>query len=129
MAMRSALVASMPPRSVIVGLVMLAVPCLPATRVHAQSSGAAVSVPPRRPALSYMLSRRQVLYRQGDAAGSRLVGAWPPHLMTSFPGLTNAGIGHVPGSDGPIIANEGTATSHFVIAVRDWSRARAPIAP
>jgi hypothetical protein len=44
---------------------------------------------PSRPALSYMMSPRQVLY--GD--DGKLAGKWRPHLMIYYPYLTTEGLG------------------------------------
>jgi hypothetical protein len=50
---------------------------------------------PKRPALSYMMSSAQVLY---DDSGKR-VGAWRPHVMLYYPGLTNQAVGFAPTPD------------------------------
>src|SRR5207248_468331 len=47
---------------------------------------------PKRPALSYMMSSGQALY---DDSGKR-VGAWRPHVMLYYPGLTNQAFGFAP---------------------------------
>jgi hypothetical protein len=79
---------------------------------------------PRRPALSYMLARKQVLY--SSPTGER-VGAWHPHLMIFSPGLTNAQIGST-GQDlrQPVVVNEGGPMAHLVIIVPEWSDGSSP---
>lgn len=79
---------------------------------------------PRRPAMSYMLSREQILYSTPD--GTR-VGAWSPHVMIFSPYMTNADIGAMAGDfSQPFVADEGKATAHIVIVVREWSDQRRP---
>ena len=68
---------------------------------------------PRRPAMSYMMSPRQVLY---DDSGRR-VGAWRPHVMLYYPGLTNAALGLPARPDMRVgmVANEGSAESSLLV--------------
>jgi hypothetical protein len=68
---------------------------------------------PSRPAVTYMMSARQVLY---DGSG-RLVGKWRPHLMIYFPNLTNAAVGlpTVPDMRIGTVNGEGSAESNLMI--------------
>ncbi len=52
---------------------------------------------PTRPAISYMMSSRQVLFSSPLAEGRR-VGAWHPHLMISLPYASHEQFGLVPNS-------------------------------
>lgn len=74
---------------------------------------------PSRPAMSYMMSPRQVLY---DDSG-RHVGAWRPHLMLYYPGLTSAALGLPAKPDMRVgmVANEGTAQSSLVVVMPAFS--------
>ena len=47
---------------------------------------------PAKPAVSYMMSPKQVLFSDASARGVR-VGPWHPHLMISMPHLTRAQLG------------------------------------
>lgn len=76
---------------------------------------------PRRPAMSYMMSPRQVLY---DDSGRR-VGAWRPHIMLYYQGLTNAALGLPARPDMRVgmVANEGSPQSSLVIVMPAFSDA------
>jgi hypothetical protein len=80
---------------------------------------------PRRPAMSYMMSSRQVLYNDSG----RQVGSWKPHIMLYYPSLTNAGVGlpAKPEMRVGMVANEGTAESSLMIIMPRFSDAvKAP---
>jgi hypothetical protein len=68
---------------------------------------------PSRPALTYMMSARQVLY---DEEGRR-VGAWRPHLMLYYPYLTNAGVGLAAAPDMRVgmVSDEGQPTATLIL--------------
>jgi hypothetical protein len=70
---------------------------------------------PRRPSLTYMLSSAQVLYND---EGKR-VGAWLPHVMLYYPGLTNAelGLGTAPDLRVGVVSDEGTPLATLMIVV------------
>jgi hypothetical protein len=74
---------------------------------------------PRRPAMSYMMSSRQVLYNDSG----RQVGSWKPHIMLYYPSLTNAGVGlpAKPEMRVGMVANEGTAESSLMIIMPRFS--------
>lgn len=75
---------------------------------------------PARPAMSYMLSSAQQLV--GD--DGQPVGAWKPHLMIYWPGLTRADLGAA--GDGPVVADsmvlvdEGTAEACLIIVYPEF---------
>ncbi|HEU4557983.1 MAG TPA: hypothetical protein VFS20_09045 [Longimicrobium sp.] len=74
---------------------------------------------PRRAAMSYMLSRDQVLF--ASPTGER-VGAWRPHVMIFSPFATADQVGAKEGIDPvPFVADAGKATAHIVIVVPEWS--------
>ncbi len=83
---------------------------------------------PKRPAMSYMMSREQILYA---GANGRRVGPWMPHVMLYYPGMRAAEMAVASGGpDRMAIALEGTPRAHLVVPVRDWSGvARAPASP
>ena len=70
---------------------------------------------PRRPSLTYMLSSAQVLYNDEG----KLVGAWRPHVMLYYPGLTNAdvGLGTAPDLRVGMVSGEGTLLATLMIVV------------
>jgi hypothetical protein len=74
---------------------------------------------PRRPAMSYMMSREQVLYSDDG----RNVGRWHPHLMIYFPHLTSAdlGLGGEPSTEAATVVDEGQAVSNIMIVVKDFT--------
>jgi hypothetical protein len=69
--------------------------------------------PPRRPAMSWMMSAGQVLVN--DAG--RVVGAWKPHLMIYYPYMTEADLGITgdPPEDGPMLDDPGRPTSNVIV--------------
>ncbi len=71
--------------------------------------------PPRRPAMTYMMSAGQVLY---DDEGHR-VGAWRPHIMIYYPGLKNADVGLAASPDMAVgmVSDEGTAEANLTIVM------------
>ena len=74
---------------------------------------------PRRAAMSYMLSREQVLY--SSPTGER-VGEWRPHVMIFSPFTTAADVGAKEDVDPvPAVAEAGKATAHIIVVVPDWS--------
>ena len=76
---------------------------------------------PKRPAMTYMMSRDQILY---DPASGRRAGAWYPHVMIFYPNLTAADMGVFdPAAPGRLqVALAGTPRAHVVVPTRDWSR-------
>lgn len=75
---------------------------------------------PTRPAMSYMLSSAQQLVSdEGQAAG-----AWKPHLMIYWPGLTKADLGAA--GEGPLVADsmilvdEGTDEACLIIVYPEF---------
>jgi hypothetical protein len=74
---------------------------------------------PERPAMSYMMSKRQRLISDDG----RPVGAWEPHLMIYYPWLTDAdlGLGGPPSSDGALVVDPGTPLSNIMIIVPDFA--------
>ncbi len=68
---------------------------------------------PRRPAVSYMMSGRQLLYNDDG----RRVGPWRPHLMIYFPNLTSADVGLPARPDMRVgmVGGEGTAQSSLIV--------------
>lgn len=74
---------------------------------------------PRRAAMSYMLSREQVLFT--SPTGER-VGAWRPHVMIFSPYATAEDVGAREGVEPvPFVADAGKATAHIVVVVPEWS--------
>ncbi|NNL30985.1 MAG: hypothetical protein HKO77_08185 [Gemmatimonadetes bacterium] len=76
---------------------------------------------PQRPALAYMMSRRQQLI---DPSGNP-VGPWQPHLMIYHPFLT-AGVLGLPAAGAPeaaMVFDEGTPTASMVIVVPAFTAA------
>jgi hypothetical protein len=89
-------------------------------RVDAEIASGKLAVP-KRPAMSYMMSRDQVIYA---GANGRRVGAWHPHVMLYVPYATpeQFGIpGRTPKGDFQV-DDAGKATAHLVMWTHDWSR-------
>lgn len=76
---------------------------------------------PSRPATTYMMSSRQVLYND---AGRR-VGAWRPHLMIYYPYLTNrqVGLAATPDMSVGMVSDEGRPTSNLILVMREFAAA------
>jgi hypothetical protein len=74
---------------------------------------------PRRPAMSYMMSREQVLYSDDG----RNVGRWHPHLMIYYPHLRSADLGLAgePSIEAATVVDEGHAISNIMIVVKDFT--------
>jgi hypothetical protein len=74
---------------------------------------------PRRPAMSYMMSRDQVLYNDEG----RHVGRWQPHLMIYYPHLSSAdlGLGGDPSTAAAMVVDEKRALSNIMIVVKDFA--------
>jgi hypothetical protein len=74
---------------------------------------------PRRPAMSYMMSREQVLYSDEG----KNVGRWHPHLMIYYPHLTAADLGLAgePSTEAAMVVDEGQAVSNIMIVVKDFT--------
>lgn len=85
-------------------------------RMVAEAIGDATLPLPRRPALAYMMSSRQVLVSDDG----RNVGHWLPHLMLYVPYLTagELGLSGAPSLDAATVFDDGKPTAHMVIAVR-----------
>lgn len=79
---------------------------------------------PTRPALTYMMSSRQVLY---DDSG-KLVGKWRPHLMIYFPHLSGAALGlpDVPEMRVGMVTGGGTAESSLMIIMPAFVEPESP---
>jgi hypothetical protein len=72
---------------------------------------------PRRPALSYMMSSRQVLF---DEQGKR-VGRWHPHLMIFYPNLTPSDLGlGAPGLSTAVVVDPGLPLSNIMVVLKDF---------
>lgn len=73
---------------------------------------------PSRPAMTYMMSAGQKLVSDDG----REVGNWLPHLMIYYPYVSAADLGLFgpPDMSAAAVFDEGTATAHIVIAVRDF---------
>ena len=86
--------------------------------------------PPRRPAVTYMMSSRQVLFSSPEAEGRR-VGAWHPHLMISLPFLTEAQLGLIPGSSVDVfqLDRSGEALAQLIVPVPKWADTGADATP
>lgn len=68
---------------------------------------------PSKPVFSYMMSAEQVLYSETG----EFVGAWEPHVMVYFPGLTQAGVGGTGSLQGAIVSDGGTPLANVVFVV------------
>jgi hypothetical protein len=74
--------------------------------------------PPRRPAMSYMMSSGQVLYNdEGKHAGR-----WEPHLMIYYPNLRSEDIGWrgAASSEAALVFDEGGPFTSIVVVVRGF---------
>jgi hypothetical protein len=74
---------------------------------------------PRRPAMSYMMSREQVLISDEG----KNVGRWHPHLMIYYPHLRSADLGLAgePSIEAATVVDEGQAISNIMIVVKDFT--------
>ncbi|HEX6052658.1 MAG TPA: hypothetical protein VFZ21_25510 [Gemmatimonadaceae bacterium] len=77
---------------------------------------------PTELALAYMMSPKQVLFSSATREGRR-VGAWHPHLMFYFPGVTPAklGLGRAAANDVIQVSSAGTPRAEVVVKVPSWS--------
>ncbi len=77
---------------------------------------------PKELALAYMMSPRQVLFASANKDGRR-VGAWHPHLMFYFPGVTPAklGLGRAGPNDVIQVASPGTHRAEVIVKLPSWS--------
>ena len=84
---------------------------------------------PKELALAYMMSPRQVLFSSASKDGRR-VGAWHPHLMFYFPGVTPAelGLGRAGPNDVIQVGSPGTPRAEVIVKLPSWSDG-TPIAP
>jgi hypothetical protein len=84
---------------------------------------------PTKPAISYMMSPRQVLFSDPGSAGRR-VGAWSPHLMISMPNLTTSQLGLDSTSNVDVlqIDHPGEPDALLIVKVPRWSDGTA-VAP
>lgn len=75
-----------------------------------------------RPAVSYMMSPKQVLFSSPFPEGVR-VGAWSPHLMLIMPGITRQQLGVAADSkvDAFSLSDEGADPAELVVKVTTWS--------
>ncbi|HEV8597827.1 MAG TPA: DUF4440 domain-containing protein [Gemmatimonadales bacterium] len=91
-------------------------------RAVAAAYAAGTLRPPARPALSYMMSPRQVLFSSPLAEGRR-VGPWHPHLMLSLPFATAEQFGLAPHSSVDVIQVDrgGEATAQLIVKVPQWA--------
>jgi hypothetical protein len=74
---------------------------------------------PTRPAMSYMMSSRQVLYNDDGA----YVGQWKPHLMIYVPYITSAalGLGPEPSLAAAVVVDDGLPTANIMIVVSEFA--------
>ena len=84
---------------------------------------------PRELALAYMMSSHQVLFSSPSKDGRR-VGAWHPHLMFYFPGMTptKLGLGQAGPNDVIQVGSPGTPRAEVVVKLPSWSDG-TPVAP
>ena len=77
---------------------------------------------PRELALAYMMSPQQVLFSSASKDGRR-VGAWHPHLMFYFPGMTptKLGLGQAGPNDVIQVGSPGTPQAEVVVKLPSWS--------
>lgn len=77
---------------------------------------------PVKPAISYMMSPRQVLFSDGSKSGRR-VGAWSPHLMIVMPHLTLAqlGLDSTARVDVLQLDRPGQSDAQLIVKVPTWS--------
>ena len=73
---------------------------------------------PRRPAMSYMLSSKQVLYNDDGES----VGAWKPHIMIYWPYLEPADLGldGTPSLTAGYVVDPGTPFANLLVIVPDF---------
>jgi hypothetical protein len=73
---------------------------------------------PSRPVLTWMMSAGQVLY---DDDGT-FVGAWRPHLMIYYPGLTEEDLGLAGASSahGPFLSDGGEPTATLIVPMPEF---------
>jgi hypothetical protein len=80
---------------------------------------------PAPPAMSYMMSSRQVLFTAPGPEGRR-VGAWYPHVMIYLPYARLADFGLPDGARGELgVGDPGLPTAHLVVKVRQWADSAA----
>jgi hypothetical protein len=84
---------------------------------------------PKELALAYMMSSRQILFSSASKDGRR-VGAWHPHLMFYFPGMTPAqlGLGRAGPNDVIQVGSPGTPQAEVVVKLPNWADG-TPVAP
>jgi len=84
---------------------------------------------PRELALAYMMSPKQVLFSSPTKDGRR-VGAWHPHLMFYFPGMTPAklGFGQAGANDVIQVGSPGTPQAELIVKLPSWADG-TPVAP
>lgn len=84
---------------------------------------------PRELALAYMMSPKQVLFSSPNKDGRR-VGAWHPHLMFYFPGMTPAklGLGQAGANDVIQVGSPGTSQAEMIVKLPSWADG-TPVAP
>ncbi|HEY8256411.1 MAG TPA: hypothetical protein VIG08_02025 [Gemmatimonadales bacterium] len=77
---------------------------------------------PAKPAISYMMSPKQVLFSDPTKEGRR-VGPWSPHLMISMPNLTAAQLGVDSTADLDVlqIDHPGEPGALLIVKVPKWS--------
>jgi hypothetical protein len=77
---------------------------------------------PKDVALAYMMSPQQILFSSPGKDGRR-VGAWHPHLMMYFPGVTAAKFGLSENGTGePIqVGSPGTPRAEVIVKVPKWA--------
>ena len=77
---------------------------------------------PRKPAVSYMMSPKQVLFSSPGADGVR-VGAWSPHLMVFMPGVTREQLGLAAKSSVDVFSLSVERADHpeLIVKLPTWS--------
>ncbi len=77
---------------------------------------------PAKPAISYMMSPRQVLFSSPFKSGQR-IGAWHPHLMISTPGMTVEQLGILPTTELEFLQldNPGKPDAQLIVTLPSWS--------
>jgi hypothetical protein len=77
---------------------------------------------PNKPAITYMMSPRQVLFSDATAKGRR-VGAWSPHLMISMPHMTRDQLGLDSAANVEVLQLDrpGEPDALLVVKVPRWS--------
>jgi hypothetical protein len=94
-----------------------------AVKTNVEAALASGELPkPTRPAVSYMMSPKQVLFSSPFANGVR-IGAWSPHLMLTMPGITRRQLGVAADSkvDAFSLSDESTDPAELVVKVTTWS--------